>query len=172
MSEPEHKRSVFEITIAHMLSFLGLVGVISCVAIPMFFSQPKITLDNAALLFAKDLRYGQNEAVLAGQTTYVELDAGGDGYALRYSSGTAVPNPVGGDDLIRIYSFDAIFRGVEIQALDEESRKVTFDHNGFSLNAGRFLLTYEEGRRTVELERGSGRIKITGLEREWTDNGF
>jgi hypothetical protein len=172
MSEPERKRSIFEITIAHMLCSLGLVGVISCIAIPMFFSQPKITLDNATLLFAKDLRYGQNEAVFAGQSTYLELDSEGDGYSLVYSSGVCVPNPVGGDDLNRVYSFDAIFRGVEIKALDEESQKVTFSHSGFTLNSGRFLLTYKDGTRTVEIKKGSGQVTIEGLEREWSDNGF
>ncbi len=172
MSPSNSKRSKFELTITHMLSFLGLVAVISCVAIPMFFSQPRITLDNATLLFAKDLRFAQNEAVLAGQTTSLTLDENHDGYALRYSSGTPVPNPVGGGNLARVYSFDAIFRGVQIEALDEGSRTIKFDRNGFTLNSGAYRLSYEGGTRSVEIDKVSGKISIDGLERDWNDNGL
>lgn len=172
MTGRKHKPSKFGLSIAHMFLFLGAVGVFSCVAIPMFFSQTRITLDNATLLFAKDLRHAQNEAVLAGQTTAMEVDQSGDGYALIYSSGRPIPNPVGGGDLKRVYSFDAIFRGVEIEALDERSQKVSYDRNGFALNSGRFKLTYEGGERFVRVDKGSGRVQIEGLERDWNDNGL
>lgn len=159
-----HGLSILDLAIA-----MGVVLVLSCIAIPGFFSRPAITLDHAALLFASDLRYAQNEAAISGQGTRVELSADGDGYAVDYQTGEAVGNPVGGENLRRKYSHDAIFRGVEIQVL-EGSSTPSFDRNGFALEGGSYTLTYEGDIRMVHLERGSGHLEIVGLTENWTDD--
>jgi len=150
---------------------LALVLVVSAIAIPSFFAQPKVTLDHAALLLAHDLRYAQNEAALCAQTTEVRFDPGGDGYSILYRNGQAVANPVGGADLVRQYSFDAVFRGVTVEP-EGGTTHVRFDRSGFALDDASFVLHYGDDTRRLVLERGSGLMQIEGLQREWRDDGL
>jgi Tfp pilus assembly protein FimT len=150
---------------------LVVVAVLSCIAIPAFFSQPVVTLDHAALLFANDLRYAQNEAAISSQGTQVNFDLKQDGYTVTYQTGEAVPNPIGGADLLRTYSHDAIFRGVLIEIV-EGANPQRFDRAGFALDGGKFRLKYEGDERFVFLVRGSGHLEIQGLATEWVDDGM
>lgn len=172
MTKTNSKRTASGLTIAHLASFLAVVGIFSCLAIPYFFSQPKITLDSATILLAQDLRLAQNEAVLASQTTSLVVDSDGDGYAITYPSGEVIPNPVGGGDLHRSYSYDAIFRGVQIQPVKDSPLKISFSRDGFSLNGVSFRLKYEGETRLVHVAEGNGEISIEGLHTEWSDNGL
>jgi hypothetical protein len=150
---------------------LAVITLITGLAIPYFFSKPEITLDHAAILLANDLRYAQNEAAICGRETRVMFAGDGDGYQVRYRDGGAVANPVGGADLRRIYSIDAIFRGVRIEPLGE-IEGVDFDRNGFAQSGLEVELTYEDGRRLLTMEKGSGLIHIAGLESDWRDDGL
>ena len=150
---------------------LVAVLVVSALAIPSFFAQPRVTLDHAALLLAHDLRYAQNEAALCAQTTEVHFAPDGDGYAVRYRNGQAVANPVGGADLVRQYSFDAVFRGVSVEP-ESGIESVSFDRSGFALDEASFVLRYGDETRRLVLERGSGLMRIEGLKREWRDDGL
>jgi Tfp pilus assembly protein FimT len=165
-------RSSSGISIAHIASFLAVVALFSCIAIPLFFGQPKVTLDSAAILLAQDLRLAQNEAVLASQTTSLALDENGDGYAIEYSSGRVLANPVGGEDLRRVYSFDAIFRGVQIEAVKDSASLVSFSRDGFSLNGASFRLEYGDETRLVHVAKGNGEISIDGLHSPFDDSGL
>jgi len=150
---------------------LVAVLVVSCIAIPYFFSRPRVTLDHAALLLAHDLRYAQNEAALMAQTTEVRFDAGGDGYTVHYKNGDEVANPVGGGALFRRYSADAIFQGVSLEPIGGVER-VRYDRSGFSLDEAGFVLRYGGDERRLFLSSGNGRLRIEGLEREWRDDGL
>lgn len=150
---------------------LVLVLVVSAIAIPSFFAQPKVTLDHAALLLAHDLRYAQNEAALCAQTTEVRFDPAGDGYSILYLSGQAVANPIGGGDLERQYSYDAVFRGVMLET-EGGTTHVRFDRSGFALDDASFVLHYGDDTRRLVLERGSGLMRIEGLQSEWRDDGL
>ena len=130
-----------------------------------------VTLDHAAILMANDLRYTQNEAAICGHGTRVEFSPSGDGYTAVYSSGKPIANPVGGDNLARRYSFDAIFRGVRLETRGGE-QAIEFDRNGFAKSALEVALYYQGGERLVRLESGSGIVTIDGLETEWKDDGL
>ena len=158
-------------TILDLSIALSLIAILSAIAIPTFFSRPKVTLDHAAILLANDMRYAQNEAALCGMSTRVKFDPSGDGYAIQYSNGKAIANPIGGADLVRSYSFDAIFRGVRIASLDGVE-SVEFDRNGFASQGLELELQYEEGTRVLRMERGSGLVTIEGLESDWVDDGL
>lgn len=158
-------------SIAHLGITLICVLVISCIGIPLFFARSSVTLDHAALLFVHDLRYAQNEAAISGQNTRVSFKENGDGYSVHYEDGKSVANPVGGGDLQRSYSYDAIFRGVRLICLDG-SHPLRYDHQGFSLDGGRYELHYEGNRRTILLTRGTGLMQIEGLGNEWIDDGM
>ena len=159
--------SLLELTIA-----LALITLASVIAIPAFYSQPGVTLDNAAVLLARDLRYAQNAAVMIGQQTLLVIDEDGDGYCVRRASGGYVENPIGGGPLVRKYSADAIFEGIEIPNVDgPEGRIFRFDRHGFCLQRGQMELRYGDRVRILRLKRGSGRITIDGLLTPWTDDG-
>lgn len=150
---------------------LASITVASALAIPYFFGRPQVTLDHAAILLANDLRYTQNEAAVSGETTRIAFDPGGDGYRAVYQSGDAIANPVGGADLERAYSFDAIFRGVQLSPR-AGAEAVEFDRNGFAKGGVEVELSFEGDSRLLRLEQGSGIVHIEGLEGEWQDDGL
>lgn len=158
-------------TILDLAIALAVIAALSAIAIPCFYSQPRVTLDHAAILMANDLRYTQNEAAICGHGTRVEFSPSGDGYTAVYSSGKPIANPVGGDNLVRRYSFDAIFRGVRLETRGGE-QAVEFDRNGFARSALEVALYYQGGERLLRLESGSGIVSIDGLETEWKDDGL
>lgn len=160
-------------TILELAIALALITVASVIAIPAFYSQPNITLDNASLLLARDLRYAQNEAAMRGVHTQVTFDTFGDGYAVETSDAMPLPNPVGGGDLVRVYSRDAIFEGVTITAINGLTEPhVRFDKNGFALDGVAIEMHYEQEVRTVHLARESGLMEIEGLTTRWKDDGL
>ncbi|MFT7668988.1 MAG: hypothetical protein ACI8X5_001688 [Planctomycetota bacterium] len=158
------------VTIMDIAIALASLALITGIAIPVYFSQPRVTLDHAAILLANDLRFAQNEAAISGESTVLEFDEEGDGYAVFYESGAPVTNPVGPLNLDRQYSVDAIFRGVSLRPL--EGGPPSFDRHGFLLNEIRVELRYEGETRRLQMERGSGLVSIEGLGRVWTDDGL
>lgn len=173
----ESKRTGFPRRLATGLNILDLaivmaiVTVLTGIAIPVFYSQPKITLDHASILLANDLRYAQNEAAICGEATTLTFAENGDGYSVNYKSGRPVANPVGGLDLVRQYSVDAIFRGVSLAVVEGE-RTQHFDRHGFALGDVVIEMRYEGDTRTLRMKKGSGLVHIRGLETQWEDQGL
>jgi len=160
--------SLLELVIA-----LTLITIASAIAIPAFYSQPGITLDNAAILLARDLRYAQNSAVLIGEETHLVVDGDGDGYEVQRASGRPLCNPVGGGPLIRRYSGDAIFEGVRLPNVESDNgRTLRFSRRGFCLQRGQIELRYGDCVRILTVMQGSGRIAIDGLLTPWSDDGL
>lgn len=165
------RRLASGLNILDLAVVMAIVTVLTGIAIPVFYSQPRVTLDHASILLANDLRYAQNEAAISGQMTHLLLDAKGDGYSVRYKNGNSVANPVGGGELRRQYSVDAIFRGVSLKLVEGDST-VSFDRNGFALDALTVSLHYQEDSRVLRMALGSGLVEIQGLENEWKDDGL
>jgi type II secretory pathway pseudopilin PulG len=160
--------SLFELIIA-----LALITITSVIAIPLFYAQPGITLDNAAILLARDLRYAQNSAVVIRGETQVVVDANGDGYRVCRISGQPLPNPVGDGPLVRTYSADAIFEGIDIPRVEgAPQRTISFAPTGHCLTAAQVELRYAGRVRILRLEKGTGEITIDGLLTTWCDDGL
>jgi len=160
-------------SLLELILALALITVVSSVAIPAYYSLPAVTLDNAAILLARDLRYAQNKAALIGEDTRVVFDEDGDGYRAVTESGSSLSNPVGGDALIRKYSADAVFEGTHIARLEGAAGfSLRFDRHGFALDQGRVELTYQDQVRILILKRGTGRVEIEGLSTHWRDDGL
>ncbi len=160
-------------TILELAISLALITLVSVIAIPAYYAQPSITLDNAAELLARDLRYTQNEAAVRATDTQVVFDESGDGYIVETVNAAPLPNPVGGGDLFRIYSRDAIFEGVLITSVKgPDIRMVRFDRNGFCMDRASIELHYEEEVRVVNIAKGSGLIEIEGMTSGWEDDGL
>ena len=164
---PRAAFSLLELTIA-----LALITIASVIAIPAFYSQPGVTLDNAAVLLARDMRYAQNAAVLIGEETWLVVDENGDGYSVMRADGELLQNPIGGGELVRTYSADAIFEGIDIPHVDSDvDRTFRFNRHGFCLQRGQVELRYGDRVRILCVKQGSGRITIDGLLTPWSDDG-
>jgi prepilin-type N-terminal cleavage/methylation domain-containing protein len=160
--------SILELAIA-----LALITVAAAIAIPLVYSRPAITLDNAAVLLARDLRAAQNEAVHRRADVYVHFFADGTGYRVFDEGGRAIANPTGAGDLVRRYTADAVFEGVRLVSVETGPRKLArFTPDGLAVRGGVVVLEYQGDRRILTLHEGSGLVEITGLERPWIDTGL
>jgi hypothetical protein len=152
---------------------LASLTIFSLIAIPTFYARPAVTLDNVTILLAHDLRHAQNEAAILQVDTQVVFRENGDGYELLTKTGKPLPNPVGGGDLFRKYSRDAIFEGVRITSVDGlEENALRFGANGFCLGRADIELHYEGEVRVLHIAKNSGMIEIEGLHRPWSDDGL
>jgi len=151
---------------------LALIAGAATVAIPAFFGRPEVSLDNAAILLARDLRAAQNHAVVERKDMLVLFHPDGDGYRIVDEDGRPMPSPTGGADFDRRYSADAVFENVRISAVrSEPGQQVRFGRDGFSHSHARIQLSYRDETRTVRVRRGTGKVEIDGLRRPWEDDG-
>ena len=78
--------------------------------------------------------------------------------------------PIGNGPFRRTYSFDGIFRGVRVQAVElGGDRTLVYDESGFAAEAGSVTLGFRGETLTVTVARGSGLMSIEGLD--WVDPG-
>ncbi|MDP6539705.1 MAG: GspH/FimT family protein [Planctomycetota bacterium] len=160
------------------VNIVGLAVALLCVsalallAIPGFFARAEVSLDNAALLLAADLRAAQNEAVLGERELRVVFAPDGTGYGIVDARERPIPHPTGVGEFVRSYSRDGVFEGVRITDRDlGPELRITFDAHGFARSVGTVVLELDGERRTVEVEAASGAVRIEGLGRPWSDGG-
>jgi Tfp pilus assembly protein FimT len=151
---------------------LGIVGLLSAVAIPAWFEQPEVTLERAAELFAEDLREAQNRAAFGHRPVEVLLFPDGDGYEVRDEAGHPPAARVGAGPFRRVYSKDAVFRGVRLQVCEGAAEgRISYDRLGFLAEPTRIEMHYRDRRIRLSLERSTGRIEIADSSSPWTDDG-
>lgn len=160
-------------TLLELLITLIVVSALAAVAIPVFFLQPEVTLENASVLLAHDLRTAQNRSAYLGEPSRFEFFSDGDGYRVVGPKGQVVENPTTGLPFVRRYSEDAIFRGVRvIEASCEGDSVLDYSQGGQALEAAHIVLSFRGETRTLELARGSGRVKILGTTSGFVDEGY
>jgi prepilin-type N-terminal cleavage/methylation domain-containing protein len=162
-SRPQGRRGPARgFTILELLVALVAVTLISALSMWAYFARPEVTLDNATLLLARDMRIAQNRAVLLRRPVYLAFAKDGDGYRVYDDSDDdAPPSRQGFERVERHYGRDAIFQGVRIlhfglATLD----RITFPPDGREPPAGRIMLSYGDETRTLEIEVGTGRILL------------
>lgn len=153
-----------------LLSLL-IVALVAGVAIPAWFSRHDVTLDNAAVLLARDLRATQNRAAYLGIEARMEFDE--DGWKSFDQQDEPLARVGGSKEMIeRSFSVDAVFRGVELSGIHlGGDRSIHFGPMGQALEAGSFTLTFRDEERTVRVAADSGLVEIEGLARPWADDG-
>lgn len=167
---PLRRRSTFNLL--QLLVGLGLVALLSAVAIPAWFARPAVTLERAAVLLAEDLREAQNRAAFGHRSVEVVFFPGGDGYEVRDDSGRPLAARVGEGPFRREYSRDAVFRGVRLSILDGVAAgSIFYDRLGFLVEAARIEVHYQDRQVVLSLEERSGHIKMTGTPVAWLDDG-
>ena len=160
-------------TLLELLIALVLISVIAALAIPAYFGRSEITLENAAILLAKDLRAAQNRSAFMAEETIVELLEDGDGYRMVDSLGKPVDNPRDNMAFERRYSIDAVFRGVSIVADDLGSNgRLSFNERGEPDEPMQLTLRFGDDERTVRVEPPYGEIHLIGSTSGWVDNGY
>lgn len=160
-------------SILELAVVLALITVAAAIAIPLFYGRPSVTLDNAAILLARDLRTAQNLAVHRRKGMQVEFFPDGSGYRIVDEDGQTILNPSGAGELARRYSRDAVFEGVRIRSVDLGPEcAARFTPDGLSVRGGEIVLVYRDDERRLSLREGSGMVEIEGLQRSWADDGY
>jgi prepilin-type N-terminal cleavage/methylation domain-containing protein len=157
-------------TILELLIVLALVTVTAAVSIWAYFSRPEVTLDNAALLLARDLRIAQTRALLFRRPVSLVFSPDGEGYRIVDETGSAGFSRPAFERVERRYARDAIFQGVRILPLGlAAAGRVVFPGDGSEPPTGRLTLSYGDETRSLEIESGTGRVlvtdRITGVPR-------
>jgi len=158
-------------TILELLLLLSGLAVLAAWAIPAWFGRPNVTLENASTLLAQDVRAAQNRAAYRGLSCSIVFDD--DGYAVRDEEGLTIQNPRTELPFDRRYSYDGVFRGVSIVAIDfGPDDTLRFDDNGLVLGGGSVTISFNGETRKLHVEEGSGRMRLDGSSSGWKDLGF
>ncbi|MCP3918342.1 MAG: hypothetical protein GY711_22570 [bacterium] len=159
MSAPETQPRGF--SLLHVSLSLIVLTLVASIAIPLYFSKGEVTLDKAAQLIARDIRYAQDLAVLAGAQVLVVLDPGGDGYRVENEAREALEAPVGNGPFVREYSRDAVFRGVRMSSIEAgELGAVVVNPMGLVAADVRLRLEFRGEQRDLTISAGEGDVTI------------
>lgn len=160
-------------TILELLVTLFVISILAAIAIPAFFRQPEITLENASVLLAHDLRAAQNRSAYMAEPCYFEFTADGQGYRVTDPNGDVILNPATGLPFVRQYSEDAVFDGVEVLLVEAGGDRVMeYDERGRARESARITLGYEGDSRIVVVEGGKGTVTIVGTTSGYVDQGY
>ncbi len=166
-----HVRRAF--TILELLLVILVISLFAAVTIPAFFERAEVSLENASILLAQDLRAAQNRSAYLGEESLFHFHRAGDGYWVSDRAGELVENPATAESFVRSYSADGVFHGVRIANVDAGADRVfTIDGEGRPVENARITLTYGEDSRTLAVEKGSGRVTILGSTSGWVDRGY
>ncbi len=148
------------------ISFLGIglimagIATLAAVAIPLWFSQPSITLEGAANLLVEDILQVQENAIMQRMGSRIEFDADGGGYQAMDSSGLALLAPMGNGPYLRDYDVDAVFEGVLITEVDfGGKRRLEFDQGGYALHDGHVILTFRGKSKRVVFDANEAYVQ-------------
>ncbi len=148
------------------ISFLGIglimagIATLAAVAIPLWFSQPSITLEGAANLLVEDILQVQENAIMQRMGSRIEFDVDGGGYQAMDSSGLALLAPMGNGPYLRDYDVDAVFEGVLITEVDfGGKRRLEFDQGGYALHDGHVILTFHGKSKRVVFDANEAYVQ-------------
>jgi type II secretory pathway pseudopilin PulG len=156
-------------TILQLLLVLVVISLLAATTIRCYFTQAEVTLENAAILLARDVRAAQHRSIFLGEPTHFTFPPEGNGYFVTDAAGNLARNPQTDQVFERRYPADGVFHGVAIVAVRAgEDRTLVIDDRGQPVEDMEVTLAYRESRRTVVLERGGG-IVIGGSTSGWVD---
>ncbi len=151
-------------TALELLLTLVLFAFVAATSIHVYFAQADVTLENAAILLARDLRAAQHRSTYTGEQSLFYFVASGDGYLVTGPDGEVVHNPQTDEPFERSYSRDGVFRGVRIDGVlaADGDRILVYDALGMPLEDVEIRLVYRGSTRVVQVEQESGRILVLG----------
>ncbi len=172
MQSPKSSKRAF--SIAQIAITLTLLALVSSLAIPAWFGRSSVTLDNAAIVMARDLRNAQNRAAFERRPTHLVFGEDGSGYRVIDESGSPVPAPLGPGDYVRSFGRDAVFRGVRVESARFSGIPVAkYDSRGALVGGeGEVVLSFAGDSRTLRVDSRTGLIQLEGMHEAWIDNGL
>ncbi|MCK6570192.1 GspH/FimT family protein [Myxococcota bacterium] len=147
---------------------LILVGIafVAGWAIPAFFSQPDVTLDNAANLLVRDVRTAQNRAMWSGVDAYLRFDADGGGYSIVDEHGRPLERLGALGDWAQRYEEGGVFDGVRLVRVDAgPDRALLFDAKKRNWEGGEIELAFRGDTRVVRVTPRQGEVSVLALAR-------
>lgn len=152
---------------------LALISIVAAIAIPVHFSRGDVTLENACVLMARDLRAAQNRSAYLGVASTFFFPADGTGYQVSDARGSLVRNPRTDQPFTRDYTRDAVFEGVSVlEVRFGPDRSLQFDEQGLASESGEVVLAYRGETRILSIRELSGEVTIIGSTSGWHDDGY
>ena len=157
-------------TILALMVVLLILSLVAATGVRWYFSRDEVTLENAAVLLAKDLRAAQHRSIFLGRPGRLLFLPDGSGYVLLDERGEMAQNPQTGEPFVRVYPDDGVFVGVRIvTAAAGSDRTLEIDSHGLATEDLEVALTFAGEHRTLRFDRQSGRITIEGSTSGWQD---
>jgi prepilin-type N-terminal cleavage/methylation domain-containing protein len=158
-------------TLLELLLTLLIIAGFAAGTVTIYFGRPDVTLENASVLLAHDLRAAQNRAAYLGRETHVHFLP--NGYEVKDTAGFVVSNPRTEQPFVRDYAMDGVFQGVTVKDVWVGPRdEMVYGPNGSLLAGGEVVLAYGEDTRVVRVEAETGAITILGTTSGWVDRGY
>jgi len=159
-------------TLLELLLTVVTLSVLAAFTFVRFFSRPQVTLENAAVLLARDLRAAQNRSTYLSEPCLFTFTEDGEGYEVTDLDGNVVRNPRTELSFRRWYAEDGVFAGVLVESVHAGGdRTLTYDARGLALEDLEVTLVQGSQTRVVRVERGAGRVTIEGATSDWVDRG-
>lgn len=153
-----------------ILVTLAAIALVAGVAIPFWFGRHDVTLDNAALLLARDLRAVQNRAAFLGEPATLRFHE--HGWEAFDADGRTLSRYGGEERFVRRLDADGVFEDVTLRAIGfGEDDAASFGAHGEALESGSLEVHFRDEQRRVVLTAPTGEVRIEGLARPWADDG-
>ncbi len=161
-------------TMLHLVVLLVLLSAGAAIAIPRFFGQEVVTLENGAVLLARDLRTAQNRAAFSREVLFLRFFDDGDGYEVVTKSGKPIMDPRTGRPFVRHYSIDGVFEGLRIESVDAggDDRTIVLSALGETSEPLTVKLTFAGHERVLRAARSTGLVVIEGTTSGFLDSGL
>jgi prepilin-type N-terminal cleavage/methylation domain-containing protein len=157
-------------TLLELLVVLLVMSFAAAFTVRHYFAQPDVTLENAAILLARDLRAAQHHSLLMNEPSLVLFLPDGAGYVVTDKPGNVIENPMTGETFVRSYPDDGVFDGVRVVAARSgDDRTLEIDKRGMPLEDLEVTLGFGGEERTVQFEAKSGALTVVGSSSGWID---
>jgi prepilin-type N-terminal cleavage/methylation domain-containing protein len=167
---PGRSPSLRGFTLLELLLVLLVLSLCAATTVRWYFSHADVTLENAAVLLARDLRAAQHRSIFLGEPSRFTFPSDGSGYTVLDAAGEPAHNPQTDEPFLRIYSDDGVFAGVSVVEVDAGGdRTLEIDGRGLPLDDLAVTLGYHDERRTLLLDKKTTVITIVGSTSGWLD---
>jgi len=157
-------------TILELLVVLLVLSLCAATTVRFYFSRSQVTLENAAILLAHDLRAAQHRAIFLNEPSHFRFLPDGSGYVVTDTRGNLSRNPQTDEPFLRSYPEDGVFHGVTILDVTAgDDRVLEIDPHGAPLENLSVTLGFGDERRTLVMSSRTGVITLVGSTSDWVD---